>query len=414
MTRRNPLAKIVPAAAVILAVGIVVALYGLNRSGGAAKPTEQTRERVALAAKLLEGGEPEKALKTIDELRGADGKKKLAEDAALLRLEALDKAGMRKELAEGAEAFMAEFPESAAATEVELMRLSSQVATAGLTNPLLVKSVEEFIAKNATHEGTGRLQLALARHALTIGDTEAATRRLNAALGSKDLDRELLAEVRGEIGDINLKRIFEGADAEVHKVKSGDSVWKIASAKKITPELLMRANGIEDPSRLRIGQELRIPKVSFALACDVARNELTLTNNGAFVKTYAVRTGRVAGATPEGEFKILNKKDKPTWRPGDGRVYHPGDPNNELGTRWMSFEGDILGIHGTIHPETVGQYASNGCIGMTKEDVEELFDLVMVGTPLTIKGTQDLAWAKVVPAPTVPDPLPASAIAKAN
>jgi len=414
MSRRNPLAKFLPAAAVILAVGLILALYGLNRSGGDAKPSPETREKVALATKLLDGGEPEKALKTLDELRGADGKKKLPEDIALLRLKALDKAGMRKELAAGSAEFMTAFPESTAATDVELMRLSSEVATAGLANPLLVKSVEDFIARNPGHEGTGRLQLALARHALTIGDTEAASRRLDSALASKNLDRALLAEVRGEIGAINLRKIFDGADAEVHKVKSGDSVWKIASAKKITPELLMRANGISDPSRLRVGQELRIPKTNFSLACDVARNELTLSNNGAFVKTYSVRTGRNAGTTPEGTFKILNKKTDPTWRPGDGRVYQPGDPNNELGSRWMSFEGDILGIHGTIHPETVGQYASNGCIGMTKEDVEELFDLVTVGTPLTIKGTQDLSWAKVIAAPAVPDPQPKGAIAKAN
>ena len=77
----------------------------------------------------------------------------------------------------------------------------------------------------------------------------------------------------------------------------------------------------------------------------------------------------------------------PTWHnPQDGREYPPGDPQNELGTRWMAFQGNILGIHGTIAPETIGEYASNGCVGMLMEDAEELFDLVPTGTTITITG----------------------------
>ncbi len=52
----------------------------------------------------------------------------------------------------------------------------------------------------------------------------------------------------------------------------------------------------------------------------------------------------------------------------------------------MSFYRDQLGIHGTIHPDTIGQYASYGCVGMLKEDVEELFDIVPLKTPLKIIG----------------------------
>ncbi|MBI5155168.1 L,D-transpeptidase, partial [Candidatus Poribacteria bacterium] len=153
---------------------------------------------------------------------------------------------------------------------------------------------------------------------------------------------------------------------------------------------------------------------NFSLVCDISTNRMSLYNNGRFVKTYRVRTWRAAGTTPTGEFKILNKKMNPIWKPGNGFVYQPGDANNELGTRWMAFEGDILGIHGTIHPETVGHYASNGCIGMTREDVEELFDLVTEGTPLTIKGEQDLTAAKVIEAREIPPPAKYEEIARAN
>jgi lipoprotein-anchoring transpeptidase ErfK/SrfK len=52
----------------------------------------------------------------------------------------------------------------------------------------------------------------------------------------------------------------------------------------------------------------------------------------------------------------------------------------------MGFQGSSLGIHGTIWPDSIGSYASNGCVGMLKDDVEELYDLVRIGTPILIKG----------------------------
>ena len=46
-----------------------------------------------------------------------------------------------------------------------------------------------------------------------------------------------------------------------------------------------------------------------------------------------------------------------------------------------------LGIHGTIAPETIGTYASSGCPRMYKEDVEELYDLVVRSTPVFVVDT---------------------------
>jgi lipoprotein-anchoring transpeptidase ErfK/SrfK len=52
----------------------------------------------------------------------------------------------------------------------------------------------------------------------------------------------------------------------------------------------------------------------------------------------------------------------------------------------MAFEGNMLGIHGTTKPETIGTYVSKGCVGMLTEDVEELYDLVPLHTPVKITG----------------------------
>jgi lipoprotein-anchoring transpeptidase ErfK/SrfK len=54
-----------------------------------------------------------------------------------------------------------------------------------------------------------------------------------------------------------------------------------------------------------------------------------------------------------------------------------------LGTRRLEL-GDGYGIHGTDHPETIGQSVSHGCVRMRNEDIERLYPLVGIGTPVYI------------------------------
>jgi hypothetical protein len=54
-----------------------------------------------------------------------------------------------------------------------------------------------------------------------------------------------------------------------------------------------------------------------------------------------------------------------------------------MGTRRLEL-GDGYGIHGTDHPETIGQSVSHGCVRLRNEDIERLYPMVAVGTPVYI------------------------------
>ncbi len=405
----------IPLAGIVGVVAVVALIVILRSPAGPIESTAAGEEQMALAQTLLDQGKGAQALSVMDELVTSAGRRPLGEEARLLRMKAMEAAGRNSDLVTEAAAFLEVHPRSAARVDVELMRLRAEVAQAGLTRPDIVKTVEDFVREHPDHPGVTSLEVALARHASTLGDTTAAHRRLTSLVGRSDLDDPTRRQIEKELGDLNLQSLLSGqagGQSKTYTVESGDSIWVIATRNDVTPELLMQVNNITNPRSLRVGQKLIIPDVDFSLHCDISRNTLILKNHGQFVKAYPVRTGRVAGTTPTGQFRILNKKTGPTWRPGDGRVYLPGDPNNELGTRWMSFEGDILGIHGTVRPETVGHYASNGCIGMKREDVEELFDLVMVGTSLEITGQQDTTRFDVIPEKEIPAPMTESQIAQ--
>jgi len=54
--------------------------------------------------------------------------------------------------------------------------------------------------------------------------------------------------------------VTEDAQNAVHRVQPGDTVWKLARLYNTTSTRILEANNISDPTRIQIGQELRIPK----------------------------------------------------------------------------------------------------------------------------------------------------------
>lgn len=113
------------------------------------------------------------------------------------------------------------------------------------------------------------------------------------------------------------------------------------------------------------------------------------------VKTYDVATGLPKYPTPTGQFKIVQKRFRPTWvnpakSPGDWGFKLPArigpGPSNPLGTRAMNLNSPGIRIHGTMTEASLGYNASHGCIRMRMADVEELFDKVDVGTPVIVQS----------------------------
>jgi hypothetical protein len=54
-----------------------------------------------------------------------------------------------------------------------------------------------------------------------------------------------------------------------------------------------------------------------------------------------------------------------------------------LGTRRLNL-GDGYALHGTNNPASIGQAVSHGCVRLRNEDIERLYEIVPVGTPVYI------------------------------
>ena len=111
---------------------------------------------------------------------------------------------------------------------------------------------------------------------------------------------------------------------------------------------------------------------------------MTLYQRGEARKTYTVSTGKAETITPLGWWKIVEKR--------------PLDPPGIYGTRWLGFqrwntqagryewyaESPPFGIHGTNEPDKIGTAVSAGCVRLHNGDVEEVYNLLPLGTYVVV------------------------------
>lgn len=166
--------------------------------------------------------------------------------------------------------------------------------------------------------------------------------------------------------------------------------------------------------------------INFYLLIDTSRCKMWFyyldLDNGErkLLKTYSVGLGRLDSSkqsgllTPLGKYRLGNKV----------AIYKPkmtGIHNGEkvemiriFGTRWIPFEQEIentsepakgFGIHGSpwvvgdngelvANEESLGKYESDGCIRLSKDDIEELFAIIIT-KPTVIELVRDFHDAEL-------------------
>ena len=177
-------------------------------------------------------------------------------------------------------------------------------------------------------------------------------------------------------------RSLNESNAGTYVVKAGDNLTRISELNGVTVGQILAASGLTDPNKLQVGMKLKIMREKFDVVVDKSAYTLYLRAAGKTVQTYPIGLGK-DNSTPIGAFKVVNKLKNPTWY-HSGKVVPFGDPENPLGTRWLGFDIKGYGLHGTIEPESIGKSESMGCVRMQNEHVEALYELLSVGTPITI------------------------------
>ncbi|WP_196593178.1 L,D-transpeptidase [Pectinatus sottacetonis] len=125
-------------------------------------------------------------------------------------------------------------------------------------------------------------------------------------------------------------------------------------------------------------------KPSIHLLVNIPAHWIRIYDNNTCTAAYPVAVGKPDTPTPVGDFKIIYKEKNPTWiDPDDTDIQIPSGPENPIGYRWIGIGGNY-GIHGTNRPDSIGKYASNGCIRVNEKYIEMIYRKVSIGTPVKI------------------------------
>ncbi len=105
---------------------------------------------------------------------------------------------------------------------------------------------------------------------------------------------------------------------------------------------------------------------------DPSKHRLAIVHKDIIIRSYRVGLG--GNRTPQGSFYISEKVKDPK-----------GKQKGMFGTRGMALSNTLYAIHGTDKMESIGEDESQGCIRLLNRDVEELYDLVPLGTAVHIR-----------------------------
>ena len=154
---------------------------------------------------------------------------------------------------------------------------------------------------------------------------------------------------------------------------------------------------------------LRKLNQGYELILNVAAKKLILYTNGVEVKEYPVGVGKSLTPTPLGEFEIVRRIQNPAWvNPYRQSKIVPPSANGPIGQYWLGFalnkKSQEYGFHGTSDLSSVGQASTHGCIRLYPQDMEELFNLISLGTvvhviynPVEVKEFQNKLFVRVHP-----------------
>jgi lipoprotein-anchoring transpeptidase ErfK/SrfK len=132
------------------------------------------------------------------------------------------------------------------------------------------------------------------------------------------------------------------------------------------------------------------------IVVSIPDRKLVLFEGDRVLRIYDVAVGKSSTPTPQGTFAIINRVPNPAWFGPSGTVA-PGK-NNPLGSRWMGLSAKGYGIHGTNVPSSIGKAASHGCVRMRQQDLEELFEMVTVGTTVELQGESSESLTRILAA----------------
>jgi LysM repeat protein len=183
---------------------------------------------------------------------------------------------------------------------------------------------------------------------------------------------------------------------EVYIVHRGDTLTQIARQFHTTAFALAQSNGLADPSSIREGQVLKVPRLPSApgvspggpkrIQINLSEQHLYAFEGQNLVYSFVCSSGRAPYYTRTGSFQVQSKIANAyggtwdIWMPHWLGIYWAGSTENGIHALPIMADGQ------TLWEGYLGSPVSYGCIVLATDDAENLYRWADIGTPVSIQS----------------------------
>lgn len=129
--------------------------------------------------------------------------------------------------------------------------------------------------------------------------------------------------------------------------------------------------------------DVELQNLPLRVEVDLHDRELVVHDGTDEVLRTAAAIGDPEHPTPTGRFYVVDKLQSPNPGGSYGPFALGLSAHSEVLTEFAGGDGQV-GIHGTNAPDSIGHAVSHGCIRVDNAVIEQLTDILPLGTPVTI------------------------------
>ncbi|KKS93061.1 MAG: hypothetical protein UV69_C0014G0003 [Parcubacteria group bacterium GW2011_GWE2_43_12] len=120
-------------------------------------------------------------------------------------------------------------------------------------------------------------------------------------------------------------------------------------------------------------------KLEKLISVDLTKQQLSYSFGGKTLEKFLISGGLPGTTTPRGEFEVITKRDLVNYQ-GPNYDY----PNTKWNLRFAWSQGFSYYIHGAWWHNNFGEPQSHGCVNVSYDNMERLYEWAQVGTKIII------------------------------
>ena len=223
--------------------------------------------------------------------------------------------------------------------------------------------------------------------ALDRGQLSQALLLLSDWYGDPSLSPQETQEVEQLLGQLAGSVIYstEHRLEAPYRVQAGESLQDIAAQYQVPWQLLAKINGIQNPEQLQAGQELKVVRGPFSATIDLSKRECTLMLNRRYAGKFAIDLDPTV-AVEEGHWSVNQKLVTPSnVNQAPTSPVTPTEDHSLILSNTGGETNQLVIIRGS----NVAAGATAGPVGrvirLSSADVEDVFDILSLGSEVTIR-----------------------------